>query len=308
MGSGSLTGGPCGSGKEATREAQNRGRGYRGVAGPSRFWSRCGPGLLDVHLSPGLDPGFRPRAWHPVSGRCFPARKGESESPAATSPSQGIGVTSFELARVSTTALRSLNRAIKRRIDFLRSKTPHTRRANAPVVVVVSEPAARLASTGRQPPQLMFLWRGTTAGQSPCKHLLEFGQSRLEAQLAFTAVLHTWTRKLLFHPHLHCIVSGGGLNHPQQLWNAANPRFLFPVKAMSRLFRSKFLDALRLAYDQDELELSANASHLRNPPRFRELKDKLYRIDWVVYSKRPLRRIDGYQRLSEVLEHAQVAA
>ena len=114
----------------------------------------------------------------------------------------------------------------------------------------------QLKPLARDNPKFMFnlLFRAAS------RTLLEFGQSRLEAQLAFTAVLHTWTRKLLFHPHLHCIVSGGGLNHPQQLWNAANPRFLFPVKAMSRLFRSKFLDALRLAYDQDELELSANAS------------------------------------------------
>ena len=51
---------------------------------PSTFWSRCNPGLLDVHLSPGMDPGPRPKVWHPVSGRCFPARTGDPESPAAT--------------------------------------------------------------------------------------------------------------------------------------------------------------------------------------------------------------------------------
>ena len=63
--------------KEATREAQNRGRGYRGVAGPSKFWSSCGPGLLDVHLYPGLGiQVFAQGAWYPVSGRCFSARRG----------------------------------------------------------------------------------------------------------------------------------------------------------------------------------------------------------------------------------------
>ncbi len=51
---------------------------------PSTFWSRCSPGLLDIHLSPGMDPGPRPKVWHPVSGCCFPARTGEPESPAAT--------------------------------------------------------------------------------------------------------------------------------------------------------------------------------------------------------------------------------
>ena len=90
--------GPCGSGKEATREAQNRGQGYRGVKGLARF----GPGaarafLMSIFPQAWIqDPGPRPKVWHPISGRCFPARTGEPESLAATSPSQGIGVTSFE--------------------------------------------------------------------------------------------------------------------------------------------------------------------------------------------------------------------
>ncbi len=117
--------------------------------------------------------------------------------------------------------------------------------------------------------------------------LLEFGQSRLDAQLGFTVVLHTWNRELVFHPHIHCIVTGGGLNDHQDHWNAANPHYLFPVKAMSRLFRGKFLDAHQRAYNEDELDLSGKAAHLADPSLFRELKDKLYRIDWVVYSKRP---------------------
>ena len=103
--------------------------------------------------------------------------------------------------------------------------------------------------------------------------LLEFGQSRLDAQLGFTVVLHTWNRELVFHPHIHCIVTGGGLNDHQDHWNAANPHYLFPVKAMSRLFRGKFLDAHQRAYNEDELDLSGKAAHLADPSLFRELKD-----------------------------------
>ena len=71
------------AGKEAPERPESRPRLSR-RSRPSTFWSRCNPGLLDAHLSPGMDPGPRPKVWHPVSGRCFPARTGDPESPAAT--------------------------------------------------------------------------------------------------------------------------------------------------------------------------------------------------------------------------------
>ena len=84
------------AGKEAIREAQIRGRGYRGVAG----LARSGPGATQTSLMSIFPQAwiqvFALGAWHPVSGRCFPVRTGEPESPAATSPSQSIDVTSFE--------------------------------------------------------------------------------------------------------------------------------------------------------------------------------------------------------------------
>ena len=90
IGERALTGGPCGQRKRGRPRGSESRLGLLRRSWPSTFWSRCGSGLLDVHPSPGLDPALRPGARHLVFGRCFPARMRESESPAATSPSQSI--------------------------------------------------------------------------------------------------------------------------------------------------------------------------------------------------------------------------
>jgi len=93
--------------------------------------------------------------------------------------------------------------------------------------------------------------------QTVSKTLLELGddEGRLGAQIGFTAVLHTWTRSLELHPHLHCIVTGGGLSPSGDQWIPARRRYLFPVKVLSRLFRGKFLDRLRQLYERGDLDL-----------------------------------------------------
>ncbi len=109
---------------------------------------------------------------------------------------------------------------------------------------------------------------------------------RLGALLGTTAVLHTWTRDLSFHPHLHCIVTGGGL--AGQRWRAvANDRHLFPIAAMGRLFRGKFLAGLKRLYRKGCLDLRGSCAHLDDPDVFRLLLDKLYRTPWRPYAKRP---------------------
>jgi len=111
---------------------------------------------------------------------------------------------------------------------------------------------------------------------------------RLGALLGFTAVLHTWTRDLSFHPHLHCIVTGGGLNPHRQTWTSAKgARYLFPVQVMGRLFRGKFLAGLMRLYDKGALDLAGSCAHLADPEVFRLLLDKLYRTEWRPYAKRP---------------------
>jgi len=119
--------------------------------------------------------------------------------------------------------------------------------------------------------------------------LLDLGgdPKRLGGLLGITAVLHTWTRDLLFHPHLHCIVTGGGLAPSGDAWLPLGRRYLFPVKVMGALFRGKFLDGLRLLHHQGRLRFAGRAAKLSDPTAFARLLDKLYCTDWNVYAKRP---------------------
>lgn len=111
---------------------------------------------------------------------------------------------------------------------------------------------------------------------------------RLSALLGLTAVLHTWTRDLSFHPHLHCIVTGGGLRLDRQTWTSAQgQRYLFPVAVMGRLFRGKFLAGLDRLYRRGTLDIGGTCAHLADPDVFRLLLDKLYRTEWRPYAKRP---------------------
>jgi hypothetical protein len=110
---------------------------------------------------------------------------------------------------------------------------------------------------------------------------------RLGAQVGFTAILHTWGQNLLFHPHLHCVVTGGGLSSDQARWIAGNPRYFLPVRVLGKLFRGKFLAGLRAAYDAGELTLSGSASRFADPNVFHQLVSDLYRRPWVVYAQPP---------------------
>jgi hypothetical protein len=125
--------------------------------------------------------------------------------------------------------------------------------------------------------------------QTVSKTLLELGKDpgRLGAQMGFTAVLHTWSRDLHYHPHIHCIVAGGGLSFDSDRWIPARRKYLFPVKVIAALFRGKFLARLREIYDSGELDLSGKCAPLAVPGVFQKLLDQLYRTKWVVYAKRP---------------------
>jgi hypothetical protein len=110
---------------------------------------------------------------------------------------------------------------------------------------------------------------------------------RLGARIGFTAILHTWGQNLLFHPHVHTVVTGGGLASDGRRWIAARPNYFLPVKVLGRLFRGKFLAALKSLYQQGELQLTGSASAWTDPTQFHRLLRSLYRRDWVVYAKPP---------------------
>lgn len=125
--------------------------------------------------------------------------------------------------------------------------------------------------------------------EASSKALLELARDerRLGAQLGFTAVLHSWGQRLLFHPHVHCVVTGGGLSRDGSRWVDADPSYLLPVRALSRLFRGKFLAGLQSAWRSGKLRLIGRNAALSDEPVWSAFRDRLYRSNWVVYSKPP---------------------
>lgn len=118
--------------------------------------------------------------------------------------------------------------------------------------------------------------------------LLELGDDpqRLGGRLGITAVLHTWTRELEFHPHVHCIVTGGGLSPDQSRFIPVKSRsYLFPVAVMDALFRSKFLAGLSRLRQQGHLHFTGGAAGLADVAAWARFIDALYKTHWVVYSK-----------------------
>lgn len=112
--------------------------------------------------------------------------------------------------------------------------------------------------------------------------LLEFGERRLSATIGATLVLHTWTRKLHFHPHVHAIVTGGGLSLDGTQWGSVRRAFLFPVKLMSRVFRGKMIDELTRLYKDGNF---SGFSDFDDPEAFSTLVNRLWKLPWVVYAK-----------------------
>lgn len=109
----------------------------------------------------------------------------------------------------------------------------------------------------------------------------------LGADIGFLAVLHTWGQRIDHHPHIHCVVPGGGLSPDGESWISSRKNFFLPVKVLSRVFRGKFLDYLRRAYTGGELVLEGKLSQLRDPVAWEAKLRSVTRKDWVVYSKPP---------------------
>ena len=108
---------------------------------------------------------------------------------------------------------------------------------------------------------------------------------RLGAQIGFISILHTWGQNLLLHPHVHCLVPAGGLSPDHERWIHPKYAFFLPVDVLSSVFRAKFVDGLRMAYQQGELVFSGSIAELANPKRFAAFVDSLFQNDWVVYAK-----------------------
>jgi putative transposase/transposase-like zinc-binding protein len=109
----------------------------------------------------------------------------------------------------------------------------------------------------------------------------------LGARIGFLAVLHTWGQNLHHHPHLHCVVPGGGLSMDRSHWISSRKRFFLPVRVLSKLFRATFLAGLEAAFENRKLRLFGSLAHLADPAAFTDLLRSARAVDWVVYAKRP---------------------
>ncbi len=109
----------------------------------------------------------------------------------------------------------------------------------------------------------------------------------LGARIGLTAVLHTWGSALTHHPHLHCVVPGGGISRDGGSWVSCRPGFFLPVRVLSRLFRRLFLEKLAAAHEAGRLRFFGDLRHLADSHAFADHLSPLRKIEWVVYAKRP---------------------
>jgi hypothetical protein len=109
----------------------------------------------------------------------------------------------------------------------------------------------------------------------------------LGAEIGFVAVLHTWGQNLQHHPHIHCLVPGGGLSPDGMRWASCRPGFFLSVRVLSRLFRRLFLDKLRSAFDGGRLAFFGTRAELAGDAAFTRCIAELRRVEWVVYAKPP---------------------
>src|SRR5713101_380979 len=120
--------------------------------------------------------------------------------------------------------------------------------------------------------------------------LLTFGRDprHLGGTIGITAILHTWSQTLTEHVHVHCLVTGGALSPDRTRWIRGRPTFLFPVKALSAVFRAKYLAGLHRAFTDGQLTFAAGTAPLADAGRFAALLAQLRATPWVVYAKRPI--------------------
>jgi hypothetical protein len=109
----------------------------------------------------------------------------------------------------------------------------------------------------------------------------------LGGDIGFFAILHTWGQNLMHHPHLHCVVPGGGLSADKQRWIACRRDFFLPVRVLSRFFRRRFLEMLEHAFYAGELHFFSALAQLQNRDAFQQYLIPVRKKEWVVYAKPP---------------------
>ena len=160
------------------------------------------------------------------------------------------------------------------------------------VVFTIPEPIASIAYQNKKV-VYGILFRATADTLST----IAADPKHLGAEIGFFVVLHSWGQNLLFHPHLHCVVPGGGISPDGTRWISCRPRFFLPVRVLSRLFRRLFLTYPQEAFDSDKLRFFSSLEALRDPLAFSRHLDSVRNVKWVVYAKPPFagpQQVVGY--------------
>lgn len=150
------------------------------------------------------------------------------------------------------------------------------------VVFTVPQPIAAIALQNKET-VYNILFRAT----AETLRTIAADPKHLGAQIGFFAVLHSWGQALFHHPHLHCVVPGGGISPDGKRWISCRPDFFLPVPVLARLFRRLFLDYLKQAYDAGDLRFFSSLEPLRARNAFLRHIAPIRRKDWVVYAKPP---------------------
>jgi hypothetical protein len=150
------------------------------------------------------------------------------------------------------------------------------------VVFTVPEEIAAIAYQNKE---VMYniLFRAT----SETLRTIAADPEHLGAEIGFFAVLHSWGQNLMFHPHLHCVVPGGGISPDGKRWISCRPDFFLPVRVLSRLFRRLFLESLEKAFEDGQLKFFSSLQELEDRKAFLRYLAPLRKKKWVVYAKKP---------------------
>ena len=150
------------------------------------------------------------------------------------------------------------------------------------VVFTVPEPIAAIAFQNRR-----LVYDLLFHASAETLRTIAADPQHLGAEIGFLAILHTWGQNLLHHPHVHCVVPGGGIASDGERWIACRPGFFLPVRVLSRLFRRLFLERLHEAFYAGRLHFYGQLEPLREARAFRAYLAPATHAEWVVYAKPP---------------------
>jgi hypothetical protein len=153
------------------------------------------------------------------------------------------------------------------------------------VVFTLPEPVARIALQNKT-----IVYNMLFAASAQTLQQIAADPKHLGAKIGLLSVLHSWGQNLEHHPHIHCLVPGGGLSADETEWISCAKDFFLPVRVLSRVFRGKFLQQLKKAYEAGQLSFHGRLEPLGNKSAFGQLISQLYEKEWIVYSKAPCGR------------------